>query len=74
MRLGLRSAPSPTLILTLTLTLARYFNYTPDAGGLGRETLRRVVFKDGRLALTRTLPLTLVLTLTLILTLAVTQP
>ena len=31
-------------------SLGWYFNYTPDAGGLGRETLRRVVFKDGRLA------------------------
>ena len=31
-------------------SLGWYFNYTPDAGGLGRDTLRRVVFKDGRLA------------------------
>ena len=31
-------------------SLGWYFNYTPDAGGLGRETLRRGVFKDGRLA------------------------
>ena len=41
---------SLTLPLILTQNLTRYFNYTPDAGGLGRETLRRVVFKDGRLA------------------------
>ena len=31
-------------------SLGWYFNYTPDAGGLGRETLRRVAFKGGRLA------------------------
>jgi len=31
-------------------SLGWYFNYTPDAGGLGRETLRRVHFKQGRLA------------------------
>ena len=32
-------------------SLGWYFNYTPDAGGLGRETLRRVLFKAGRLAM-----------------------
>ena len=32
-------------------SLGWYFNYTPDAGGLGRETLRRVLFKGGRLTM-----------------------